>query len=302
MKKPDEVQYFLENNLHAQIKDLVEIFGGKHSQAFSYISENNKYVIRLNVSDRGFKKDKFAYDHFKDDSLPIPQVLDIGMFEEGIYFCISRFVDGESARTQFKRNNFSSFPLQFEFLERIAAVPINSTLKGYGDWEPDGEAGHRSFEDFIRNLYQTNTIHDWDRISLMPYYERSFVDYLIGKIEELLPVLSDERALVHGDFGNDNFFIQNNRCSGLIDWDKSLVGNHFLDVGRIVLYCPDRSQSSQAALSFYEDKEYANYKQKILFGVYFTMLHNYAIAVKSGMKDSCESSRGRIQEIERAFE
>lgn len=301
MKQLEEIQTFLDNHLDSRCKNLVEIFGGKHSQAFSYIYNGNKYVLRINISDRGFKKDKFAYDHFNNNLLLIPWVLEIGKFEEGTYFCISIFVNGESARTQFKKGDFTSFSLQFEILEKITEISTEFIPSGFGEWEPGGTAPWDSFEKFVTNLYQTKNIHNWNEISIMPYYEQTFVTYLTEKIEEFLPTMLGERKLVHGDFGNDNFFIQDNTCSGLIDWDKSLIGNHFLDVGRIVLYCPNRLQSSQAALAFYGSREHLNYKQKILFGVYFTMLHNYAIAVKSGMKDSCESSRSRIQEIESVF-
>lgn len=82
-----------------------------------------------------------------------------------------------------------------------------------------------------------------------------------------------KKVLVHGDFGNDNFFIQD----GVIDWEKSFVGNHFVDVGRIVLYCPHRMKSSLVALDFY--KYDGNFKDKILFGVYYTMCTNYGAAV-----------------------
>lgn len=39
-----------------------------------------------------------------------------------------------------------------------------------------------------------------------------------------------------------------------------------------------------------------------LSGVYYTMLNNYAIAVKNSMESSCKSSGARIEEIERIIE
>jgi len=78
----------------------------------------------------------------------------------------------------------------------------------------------------------------------------------------------------------------------------SVRGNRYVIRINIVLYGPDRRESSRSALAFYEDKGYENYKEKILFGVYYTMLHNYAIAVKMGMEASCQSSSSRVRELE----
>jgi hypothetical protein len=73
------------------------------------------------------------------------------------------------------------------------------------------------------------------------------------------------------------------------------------DVSRVVLYCPNRDASSKAALNYYQNLSHENYKERILLGVYFTMLINYGYAAKAGMTKSLESSPSRIKEIEKYF-
>lgn len=296
----DTVQQFVNAYYGGNVGIITELFGGKHSQAFSFEYNNNKYVIRTNISDRGFKKDAYINIACRNTNIPLSRVYEIGLLEEGVHFCISDFIQGETARTQFKNNDFSSFPAQFEIIERIAKLSVNH-FNGYGEWEPNGVAIWGSFTDFLCDMYTSDHIHDWTTLRLMPYYEQEFVEYLQRKIDSLLPFMDKEYVLTHGDFGNDNFFMRGNTCSGVIDWNKSFLGNHFLDVGRVVLYCPDRQKSSEAALEFYAKEAYTHYKEQILCGSYFTMLNNYAIAVKNGMESSCKSSRMRIEEVERFF-
>jgi len=235
--------------------------------------------------------------------LYIPAVHENGKFEPGLFFCTSDFVEGQTARMQYKKNNYDSFPLQFDILEKVSKISLPENFDGYGEWSVSGKSSFASFEDFVKNVYQTNNIFNWEQLQEKPLYDEKFTKYLISKIEEYLPLMNDEKVLVHGDFGNDNFFInEEGECSGLIDWNRSMIGNHFLDVGRIVLYCPDKKVSSQAALDFYKDKEHKECRKKILFGVYYTMLNNYAGAVREDMRASCESSAGRIKKIESFFE
>ena len=42
----------------------------------------------------GFKKDKYAYEHFRSDRVPIPEVVETGNFDGTHYFCISVKADG----------------------------------------------------------------------------------------------------------------------------------------------------------------------------------------------------------------
>jgi aminoglycoside phosphotransferase (APT) family kinase protein len=121
------------------------------------------------------------------------------------------------------------------------------------------------------------------------------------KITQLIPFSDNVRELRHGDFGNDNVLIENNKIQGIIDWHKASYDDHLFDVSRVVLYCPNRHASSKAALDYYQNLSHENYKERILLGVYFTMLINYGFAAKAGMSKSLKSSPERIKEIEEYF-
>jgi hygromycin-B 4-O-kinase len=293
-----EVQKFLNEHHNKTVIELTYLTGGKHSEAFSYTVDSKNYVVRFNEKDRGFLKDRYAYEHFSKDILPIPQVYDIGKYKDGVYYCISEKVIGETVRAQYNAEDFSSLFVQFEMIEKIKEVRIDKENAGFGEWD-NGEAFKFStLSEYIRSVYESKDMIEWENIKLLPYFEQDFVNYLIEKVEHYLPYSNDVHELVHGDFGGENLFVYNSNVSGIIDWDRSLFGDHFLDVGRVVLFCPNREATVTSALDYYKDKEYEHYKERIALGVYYAMLRNYGVAVQMGNKASCDSSRQRIKQCE----
>lgn len=143
--------------------------------------------------------------------------------------------------------------------------------------------------------------HEWSVYVDLPYFDSQFVEELREKYKRSVHYSEDVQELVHGDFGNHNVLLQEGVVTGVLDWAKSYIGDAFFDVARVVLYCPRRDLSAKAALDFYSERSYANYRERIMAGVYFTMLINYGFAARVGNKESCRSSKRRIREIERVF-
>lgn len=76
------------------------------------------------------------------------------------------------------------------------------------------------------------------------------------------------------------------------------IGDHFLDVGRVLLFCPNRKATASAAIEFYKDKNIKNWKERIAMGIYHIVLTNYAYAALGGNVTSCKSSESRLKELE----
>ena len=290
----------LISDYHSSNIELIEIESGKHSVAFSYTFENKDLILRFNETDFGFKKDEYARQHYSE-YLPIPHILKIGN-HKNLYFSISEKINGHSVRDEYKQNNFTSFNLQFDAIEKIAKINIPKVSQGYGEWDPTTlNAPFSSLSESITTIFKSNKDFDWNTLESVSEFNLSFVKDLKQKITQLLPLSDSIRELRHGDFGNNNVLIKNNKIQGILDWHKASYDDHLFDVSRVVLYCPDRHASSKAALDYYKNLSHENYKERILLGVYFTMLINYGYAAKAGMTESLKSSPARIKEIERHF-
>lgn len=289
-----EAKDFLEKYYGSSIKSLLHIQEGKHSDAFSYLNDDQGYVVRFNITDEGFLKDKYAYENFSGPDILIPKIIKIGTYGSNLFFCISEKVRGETAKEQYAKKDFGSLYIQFKTIEAIKMVCIDSNGVGFGKWSV-GKPVERSFGEYFTDICNGD-ISDWTVFESISYFDKEFVQYLLTQIQKYSQCSNKERVLVHGDFGGSNLLIREGKVSGVIDWANSFYGDRFWDVGRVVLFCPNRKVTTEAALDFYKDN--VNYKERIAWGVYCVMLKNYGIALQSGQEASCLSSATRIKDIE----
>lgn len=293
-----DVHIFLKKNYNQEIRGLTLLSGGKHSLAYEYTVNETKYVIRFNQSDRGFLKDKYAYETFKTNEVLIPKIFSIGEYAAGAYYCISELVEGTTPKDQYKSRDFSSLSLQLEMTEHIKDLKIPKEYSGYDELEIGTDTRFTTLESYLMNIYTSRDIFNWDELRKLPFFDQSFVDYLVSKVQEFSKFSENVREVLHGDFGNDNIFVKDGKVTGIIDWERLRFADHFLDVGRVVLFCPNREETVKAALTFYENYGYDHYKERIMLGVYFAMLRNYGAAATEGNETSCASAAERIKQIE----
>ncbi len=295
-----EVLAFLEK-ISGKIINLTLLSGGKHSQAFSYtlLGTNENQVIRFNKNDTVFIKDAFAFKNFSTADLVIPKVISSGNYNSITFYCISEKVSGTTPKDLYKVNDFTSLSLQFETIEKIRNAGLSKALC-WGECDTEGviRTTATSFLDFFNTTNENLYLNVQNKFLELEYFDEHFMNYLIQKIRHYSDYSSEMPELIHGDFGNDNLFIENNRVSGIIDWEKFSYLDHFLDVGRVVLFCPNRKETVCQALSFYENSEHAHYRERIFLGIYFAMFKNYVAALSENNKESCVTYPERIKELE----
>lgn len=292
-KSESQIMRILSGVHEGKNSQLITLDTGKHSQAYSYVHDDLRYVLRLSTNDTGFKKDEYAHKYFQKGGVRIPRIVALGELDISQYYCISEAIEGDSVRDQYNQNDYSSFTRQFETIEQIRSIAPPS--ENFGTLSPEGDADLLSLRDHVESEYAK---HNWDEYEKLEYFDRSWLEDIRSSLHNQLSYSSGVHDLVHGDFGNHNVFIRNGEVAGVIDWEKSYCGDAFYDVGRVVLYCPRRDLSAQAALDYYSKTKHTNYRERILAGVYFTMMINYGMAARAGKKSSCSSSPARIQEIE----
>jgi hygromycin-B 4-O-kinase len=291
----EETAKFLAEYYLREVSNVEGLEGGKHSKAFSYTHDGHDFIIRFNVENRGFLKDKFAFLHF-GDKIPIPKIIDLNTYEENMYFCITEKATGETARDQYKREDFSFIPLLYDAIENIAKIGAPGT--GYGYLDLDSKASYASSAEYMRSLYHTKDLFDWDLIFKISFVDKKFTDYVAERMEYFSQYTTEQRELLHGDFGADNVFAKDGAVSAIIDWEKMRCGDHFLDVGRVLLFCPNREATTRAAVDFYKAKDIKNWKERAAMGIYHVVLTNYTYAALAGNEASCKSSEMRLKELE----
>ncbi len=119
-------------------------------------------------------------------------------------------------------------------LARIASVSFDSPgqLNADGTITPWPFAGLKGF---ITKMLAHESVYRWlgneriDRIKMVSEQEA-------GRIAEL----DAQSQLVHGDFNPGNILIHNGEVSGVLDWEFSLSGTPYMDIGNLLRHLDEQ--------------------------------------------------------------
>src|SRR5579862_208845 len=90
---PQETLQFLQETLDKGVAELTLLSGGDWSQAYSFVQQGKKYVLRWCYSSETFEKDAHA-SVFSCEAMPIPKITVSGM-KFDTHFAISEFAHGK---------------------------------------------------------------------------------------------------------------------------------------------------------------------------------------------------------------
>ncbi|MFD0556196.1 hygromycin-B 4-O-kinase [Stackebrandtia endophytica] len=214
--------------------ELAAITEGEESQAFGLHHTDGEFIVRVNRSDTGFRKDAWAHSTL-GDHLPIPEVIHIGRIDDDHHYCVSTRLPGDIVQdTTDDRQLTELAPVMTEALELVNSVNP-SHLNGYGDFDPATAAtGHRRWRDVVLDLAAT----DLDHPNTPPDIASSEVERLRDVVTTLAADLPEEPRLVHGDFGANNPLVRDGRVTGVLDWGAAMVGDPLYDLANTRLWAP----------------------------------------------------------------
>ncbi len=223
-----DLQEAMRLRLHRSV-ELIPLRGGIESQAYLLVENRGEYVLRINRSDVGFKKDAFASHHFNSARLPVPAVIEIGNIDDVHSFCITARVPGTTlqdlSREQIRRTLRSTVAT----MRAISRCDVGST-KGFGTFDEHGVGSHSSWQSFLRSL---STL-EWTKIA--PPIRNAGIDSALQMLHKLSENMPDFRNLVHGDFGSNNLLSDGTLITGVIDWSEAMIGDPLYDVANVFFW------------------------------------------------------------------
>ena len=257
-----------------------------------------EYVVRINSNMEGFKKDKYAYEHFRSDRVPIPEVVETGNFDGTHYFCISVKADGITYEDSDEETVVRLLGDITDVTEAISRTDISGT-SGCGVFDSDtGNAPFYSWREYLAEVFE----RDWTAVS-RSYVNLSLIDELLAAYRELISYCPEERALFHGDFGSNNVIVgKKSRISGVIDWDCAAYGDFLYDIAtayfwRTWLMCMEKTAA-------YWERKYSHlprYTERILcYELRIGLTEIYENAVENDT-ETTEWLQNRCREILREY-
>lgn len=286
---------FLQNTYDKEIPSVELLQGGEQSQAFSFFSKGKELVIRVNKKDYSYRKDDYAYKHFQNPKIPMPKIIKVGKFDESLYFAISERVEGENFDTLPLENQKKLTPQLIEIHDAIRTTKIEGG--GYGYWDKQGIAKHKSWKEFILD-YKDEIYPNWEHLYKNTLLERKIIDDTYERIGDLIKFLPEERFLVHADFGGNNTVSDGTKITGILDWGESTYGDFLYDVAWVEFYS-EKLNFSKACRAHYKKIKLniPNFDERILCYMLRIGVIGLGFFAISDQKENYIWQKGRIEKL-----
>ncbi len=242
---------FLQEKFNNDVTELTLLSGGDWSQAYSFMHNHKKYVLRWCHSSETFEKDTLA-TAFSSAAMPIPKVIDSGS-QFDVYFAITEFAQGKFFDTLNVDELNQTLPALLNLFDALRNVNLSGTT-GYGGWDKNGVGSQKSWKDHLLDVNGPDdnperfTYGWYAKLANSPLGTGVF-DRLYPQFEALVAKCPEVRRLIHSDLLNYNLLTKDNHISGVIDWQCSLYGDALYDVAWFTFYQPWYPQFGAVQLS-----------------------------------------------------
>jgi hygromycin-B 4-O-kinase len=241
-QKPDisaqDTLQFLHDKLNDDIAHLTLLSGGEWSQAYSFVHQHQKYVLRWCHSSETFEKDAAA-SRFSSAAMPVPSIIDAGA-QFDTYFAITEFAQGKFIEALTSSELDNTLPALFSLFDALRNTDLANTT-GYGGWDKDGIGDHKSWKEFllaVKGDRDENSTEGWYADLANSSVGTQVFNQVYAQLEALVEKCPEERALIHSDLLHSNLLVSDARMSAVIDWQCSLYGDSFYDVAWFIYYAP----------------------------------------------------------------
>lgn len=215
-----------------EVTDLVPLQGGLVSTVLGFRAGGDEYVVRVGSSIEAYKKDAYVSRQFGSAEVPIPEVLRVGQMDSSHPYCIARRARG----TKLHDAPLATRPALIAAVTRCMTAITNAPLppaRCYGVFESSGGAPSATWREYVESRCgeaRRRQIAGSGRVDMM------LADKARAAIEANAEFCTEDRSLVHGDFGSFNILCDGDRITGVIDWDHALYGDPLYDVANVLFW------------------------------------------------------------------
>ena len=247
------IRAVLENHFAEAVEDLTTIRPGHFAQVYGFRVGSIEYVIRAVTSTKAtsFTKEQFIFTQLLSKQvpipIPIPQHVHIGQTDT-FHFAISYRIPGVPLDTLSQADYDQVLPELIRLLDAIHQTDV-SDYAGYGSFADNGFAACSSWHTYLAEIKNEESEElfygKWHRLFDETYLDRGLFYRLYQQMADHLPFCSEERYLLHGDYGFDNVLVKGGAVSGILDWSQAKYGDPLYEVARLDFWSPDTGYRSR---------------------------------------------------------
>ncbi|MCB0013181.1 MAG: phosphotransferase, partial [Anaerolineales bacterium] len=221
---------FLATHFDSPIADVQLVGAGAWSRCYGFQLGNDDLVIRFGGYREDFAKDQLAY-RYHSAALPIPELLEIGDYEDGFY-AISRRAYGQPLEAVTPEEWAKLIPALVDGLEALRTADLANTT-GFGGWDGQGQTHSASWSAELLTVgidWPEQRAHGWLK-RLADGSPAGHATFRWG-YELLRQIASDDvpRCLLHCDLINRNVLVADDHLTAVFDWGCGRYGDHLYEL------------------------------------------------------------------------
>lgn len=211
-------------------------------------SDNNKYILKIFFSGNQYCKKECEILNILKDEISVQEIyrLDKSYLVNNKYYAIYKYIEGITLS-----KSLSDIEIINEDIIRDAANILSRI--------------HRKrftsigFLDNKLDVYnKLPPLNKWYDILITARVQKRLGKQIIKNIRKLISKhmddlikLDNDSRLVHGDFQGTNILVNNNRITGIIDWEFAMAGHPLGDIGQLFRY---DEYFNKRLISIFEDE------------------------------------------------
>ena len=221
-------------NKELSLLSFERVFGGASRETFRILVEDEtgseeKLILRRtqesSLIETSQSTEYLAYSAYQGTSVPVPAMIDINEDEEalGAPFMLMQQLDGVAA-SPFTPDAYSPHEEElgqqfWSILGEIAKKDIKDDFINQFDSPTEDPCWKKELDKWVKVIKE-------DSISIEPILEAG-----IRKLYKKPPKEPSKKSLVHGDYRNGNFLFNENKITGILDWEMAHIGDPLEDLG-----------------------------------------------------------------------
>lgn len=248
MTDPDP-EMFLRERYGNRVHGIEPLAGGAWSAAYGFVLDDEPLVIRFGAWVEDFEKDRLMARLANGRSaspaaLPVPEVLEVGAAGDE-WFAVSRRADGGFLDELSGPQMSATLPSLLRTLRAIRS--IDPPGDGYGGWDGNGEAPHRSWSEALLEVAVDEPggrVSGWRRRLAASELGIEPFETGLAALESLAATLPGNvpRGLIHSDLLHRNVLVADGGVVAVFDWANAMYGDPLFDLAWLTYWWPWHEQ------------------------------------------------------------
>jgi len=287
------IQKIIQSQFGKNAEVIENVEGGNINSVFSFVIEQNDYIIRFNFDEDAFKKEVYISNLLTLNQVSFPKILQTGK-EEHLAYGISEKINGSVLADFDSKQRLKLLPSLIEQITKLNQIPLGNK-DGFGFLKSDGNGSEKNWETFLLKFFnknQTGTFWDnWYELFETSFLEQDVFFEIYKRLLKYNKYNAPHRFLVHGDFHEWNIISDGCNINGIIDAGNFLYGDFVIDFVTIEHIVPN---------SVFEDYyvqlgiPIVDFNKRLIGAKYFKGLDSLRFYAKMGWEQSYFELRDKL--------